>query len=122
LIPALIRPWIAQCKQKHNLRLEALGAAYLRWVSRVSIRTFTNTGAMLTKAACDPETLERRDIAKYSCTQNQQCPSTSYLMRKVGLVEGDDDNDVRWNKIKEGSLRDNENFTLAASIGDMFDI
>ena len=120
LIGNVIDEWI-HITDGDTAKTKGLGASYIRWVLRVTVRRFTNTKVALTKAACDPSVLEKRDMAKYNCEKDKLCPSEEYLIDRLKL-SGVDANDDRWLKLVDSSRRDNETYNTAAQIGKHFGV
>jgi hypothetical protein len=120
LIDSVIDEWIHITKDDTS-KTKGLGASYIRWVLRVTVRRFTNTSNELTKQFCDPIVLEKRDMDKYNCEKDLLCPSEEYLISRLHL-SGVDENDDKWLKLVDSSRRDNETYNLLATIGKQFDI
>jgi DNA polymerase III epsilon subunit-like protein len=120
LIDSVIDEWIHITKNDTS-KTKGLGASYIRWVLRVTVRRFTNTSNELTKQFCDPIVLEKRDMDKYNCEKDLLCPSEEYLISRLHL-SGVDENDDKWLKLVDSSRRDNETYNLLAAMGKQFDI
>jgi hypothetical protein len=120
LIDSVIDEWIHITKDDTS-KTKGLGASYIRWVLRVTVRRFTNTSNELTKQFCDPIVLEKRDMDKYNCEKDKLCPSEEYLISRLHL-SGVDENDDKWLKLVDSSRRDNETYNLLATVGKHFDI
>jgi hypothetical protein len=120
LIDSVIDEWIHITKDDTS-KTKGLGASYIRWVLRVTVRRFTNTSNELTKQFCDPIVLEKRDMDKYNCEKDKLCPSEEYLISRLHL-SGVDENDDKWLKLVDSSRRDNETYNFLAAVGKQFDI
>jgi hypothetical protein len=120
LIDRVIDEWIHITKDDTS-KTKGLGASYIRWVLRVTVRRFTNTSNELTKQFCDPNVLEKRDMDKYNCEKDKLCPSEEYLIDRLHL-SGVDENEDKWLKLVDSSRRDNETYNFLAAVGKQFDI
>ena len=120
LIDSVIDEWIHITKDDTS-KTKGLGASYIRWVLRVTVRRFTDTSMESTKQFCDPIVLEKRDMDKYNCEKDKLCPSEEYLIRRLHL-SGVDENDDKWLILVDSSKRDNETYNLVATFGKHFDI
>ena len=119
LIQAFISEW--EKVTSDNATNKAKGAAYLRWVMRVTVRRFTNVYSMATRNACNPTTLEQRDIQKYHCQPNEECPTEAYLIDRLG-IPADDENSPKWLEMVESAKRENRNFDFGAATGKFFGV
>jgi hypothetical protein len=77
--------------------------------------------SMATRQACNPTTLEERDITKYHCEPNEECPSEGYLIHRLG-IPADDENSPKWLEMVESAKRENRNFDFGAATGKFFGI
>lgn len=123
LIPIFISEWLSILDEINTTnKAKGLGASYLRWVIRVAVRRFTNLDVMRTRFGCNPQTLEQRDVDKYNCRPNEECPSENYLINKYNLPI-DDENDMIWvDKLVNAASRHNSQVDTAATYGKYFDI
>lgn len=120
LIDSVIDEWI-HITQDDTPKTKGLGASYIRWVLRVTVRRFTNTSNELTKQFCDPVVLEKRDMEKYNCEKDKLCPSEEYLIDRLHL-SGVDEHDDKWLILVDSSRRDNETYNFLAAVGKHFDV
>ena len=120
LIDVVIDEWI-HIANDDTSKTKGLGASYIRWVLRVTVRRFTNTSNALTNAACNPIALEKRDMDKYNCEKDKLCPSEEYLITRLHL-SGVNENDDKWLILVDSSRRDNETYNFLAAVGKQFDV
>ena len=122
LIQTFVRKWMEIMENNKNFQATGLGASYIRWISRITSRSFTNTDKLLTRYMCNPAALEVRDARTYpDCIRGEPCPTLEYLARRLELPM-DDIVNPKWLDLVESALRDNNNVTFQASVGRMLDI